>query len=474
LVTCVVLLGTAFGYGYYRDELYFRQLGEHPSLGYLDAGPVTPMLARIAGGLFGDSLWGLRVPSALLTALTIVVVALLAKEFGGGRGAQTVAAIGTAVSLFPLMAGHTLLTSTFDIPLSLLMILFAARALLRGDGRWWLGAGAAIGVALYNKELILLLALGIFPALLVVGPRAVYRDRYLWLGALLAVVVTAPNIVYQAADGWPQLTLTEGLARAHGAANRISFVPQQLVLLGPFLAPIWITGAIRLWRAPEWRPVRALVVGAAICGVLFLISGGRPDYTVPLLLTLFAAGSVTTVRWLADNARRTRWVAAALVLNGLFAAVVALPLLPESALSGISGVDQLAAGQVGWPELTAQVAAAYAKVPAAARASTVLLAANYGEAGALDRFGPAYRLPAVYSGHDQLYAYGPPPPSATTVVTVGLKTTLTGQLFTGCQTTARISAVAGVPTEEVGKLIQICQGPRASWATLWPSVRHVD
>ena len=474
-VTGAVVLCTAFGYGYYRDELYFRRLGEQLAWGYVDAGPVTPLLARGGVELFGDSVFAVRVPAALLGAATIVLTALLARELGGGRGAQILAALGTSVSLFPLITAHTLLTNSFDLPLSLAMVLFVARALLRDDGRWWLAAGAVVGIALYNKALVVLLVLGIVVALLVVGPRRVFAGRWLWLGALVMLVSTAPNIVYQAVNGWPQRELTAGLAAAHGVENRIAFVPQQLLLLGPFLVPIWVAGAVGLWRAPEWRPVRALVVGAVVSAVLFLVAGGRPDYTVPLLLTLLAAGSVRTVRWLTGHPTRPRRVAAALALNAVFAAVVALPVLPQRALAatGLVEVDQVVDGQLGWPDLADQVAAVYAGLPGTERTHTVVLTGNYGEEGALDRFG-AGRLPSVYSGHNQLYEYGPPPASAATVIAVGLDDALTTRLFAECRVVSRIRNSAGVPTEETDERIQVCRGARGSWTALWPLVRHVD
>jgi 4-amino-4-deoxy-L-arabinose transferase-like glycosyltransferase len=477
-ITFVVLLGTASGYGYYRDELYFRLLGQQPSWGYHDLlGPATPLLARAATGLFGDSVWALRTPAALLLAVSVVLVSLLAREFGGGRGAQLLASIGTAVSVFPLMAGHVLLTSTLDLPLSLLVILFAVRALTRGDGRWWLACGGVIGVALYNKKLVLLLVLGIGVGLLVAGPRSVFRDRFLWLGALFASVLGAPTFVYEVLNGWPMLGIASGLVENNGADNRISFVPLQLLLLGPFLVPIWLAGAIALWRRPGWRPVRAVCAGSLVCAVLFLASGGRPDYMIPLLLALLAAGSVRAVDWLAGNTRRKTLLGAGLALNGVFAAITALPVLPQSLVAGtlLPSVDQIFADQTGWPELTAQVGAIYQHLPADERAHTVVVAANYGEAGALDRFGPLYRLPGVYSGHNQLYQYGPPPESATTVIAVGMKPVFTGALFTDCKEAARIGDdSADVVNGDVGEVIEVCRGPRAPWAELWPKFLHLN
>ena len=468
-----VLLGTDSGYGYFRDELYFRLLGQRPSWGYQDLlGPLTPLLARTATWLFGDSLRAIRTPSALLLAVTVLLVSLLAREFGGGRGAQVLAAIGTAVSVFPMMAGHVLLTSTLDLPLSLLVLLFVVRALLRADVRWWPACGGVLGVALYNKKLVLLLALGIVVGLLVAGPRSVLRDHFLWWGALLAVVVGAPTFVYEVLHGWPMLGVASGLAEHTGTANRIAFVPQQLVLLGPFLVPIWFAGAVALWRR-----LRAICVGALVCAVVVLVTGGRPDYLVPFLLVLFAAGCAPAMGWVAGKRQRKALLAAALALNGGFAAIAALPVLPQrvAAASVLGSVDQIFADQTGWPELAAQVGVLYRRLPAQERDSTVVVTANYGQAGALERFGPLYRLPAVYSGHNQMYRYGPPPESATTVITVGLKPEFTRAVFGDCQEYARIGEDSpDVVNGNVGDAIQLCHLPRANWAALWPEFLHLN
>ncbi|GAA4552118.1 glycosyltransferase family 39 protein [Amycolatopsis samaneae] len=473
-----VLLATSSGYGYFRDELYFRLLGQDLAWGYRDQlGPVTPALARVTRELLGDTVWALRVPCALLLALTVLVVAATAREFGGGRNAQLLAATGTAVSVFPLMIGHVLLTSTMDLPLSSLTILCVVRALLRADGRWWLACGAVIGLALYNKKLVLLLALGIVVGLLLTGPRAVFRDRFLWLGALLAVLVGAPTLLHEVRTGWPMLETASALTAKNGTANRIAFVPQQLLLLGPFLVPVWLAGAVGLWRDRAWRPARALVAGCLVCAVLFLVTGGRPDYTVPLLLLLLAAGSVSAVRWLGRKPGRPPLLAAGLVLNAVLASIVALPVLPQRVMagSGLAAVDPIFAGQTGWPELAAQTSAAYRSLPEREQAGTVVVTANYGQAGALDRFGADDRLPAVYSGHNQLYYRGVPPETATTVIAVGLKPAFTAGRFRECRTYGRIGeGHAEVVNDDAGAVVQVCRGPRAPWPALWPEFRHVD
>ena len=247
----VLVVATSARYGYHRDELYFRLLGQQPAWGYVDQPPATPMLARLTVELLGDHLWALRLPGALALIGTAVLTALLARELGGGRGAQTLAA-GAGVTLFPLIFGHVLLTATLDLVLTSGILLFVARALLR-DPRWWLVVGLLAGLSLYNKNLIVLTLVAIGVGLAVVGPRQVLWSRWLVAGVGLALIVGAPNLAYQLANDWPQLEMARAIERNKGDESRILFVAMQVALLGVFLTPVWVAGGEYLLRAPGLR-----------------------------------------------------------------------------------------------------------------------------------------------------------------------------------------------------------------------------
>ncbi|MEN3535990.1 glycosyltransferase family 39 protein [Microbispora sp. ZYX-F-249] len=462
-VTVAVLLAVSPWYGYHRDELYFRMLGERPRLGYFDTPPLTPMIARLSTTLFGDTVVALRIVPALCTGALVVLVALAARELGGGRTAQILAAAGTATSVLPLVAGHALLTLTPDLVLWSAVTLCLLRVLLRGDGRYWLWTGALCGIAAYNRDLIVVLLGGVGLGVLVAGPREVLRDRRLWAGVLLALAIASPNLVYQATHDWPQLQMAQALRIDEGADNRASFVPLQIVLLGPVQAVVCAAGWLRLWRN---RRVRSLAIAYPVACALILYSGGRPDYTGAFLLYLFAAGCVTAAGW--------RWRAAlatALAAGAVVAVVVALPVVPAASLGGtpVAAVNEVARESVGMRDVAAQTARVVDGLPAAERAGAVLLAANYGEAGALRRWAGEFGLPAVYSGHNELWWWGPPPEGTRVVVSVGYPPADLATVFTRCVPAGRLS---GMPGEERGVPITVCRDPVRPWRQLWPSARH--
>jgi Dolichyl-phosphate-mannose-protein mannosyltransferase len=474
LAVAAVLVATINEYGYHRDELYFRVLAGHPAWGYVDQPPLTPMLAKLQIAVFGDHLWSIRVVPILCAVAAIVLTAALTAEFGGGTGAQLLAAAGSCASLV-LAGGHLLSTASIDLVVWLAVILCAVRALLRRQPRWWLAAGVATGLGLYNKQLVVLLLVGLLAGLLIAGPRAELRSPWLWAGAAVALVLGAPNLVYQIVHDWPQAKMAAAVSRNKGGGDRVTLLPFQLLLVGPLLVPVWLAGWIRLFRAPEWRPVRAFAWAYPVVLLIVFVTGGQPYYPIALLLTLYAAGCVPVTRWASGHPVRIGLLAAAVALNAAVSAVFSLPVLPVRSLpAGIVAVNSTDGDSVGWPAYVAEVARAYQALPPADRAGAVLLTGNYGEAGALDRYGPRYGLPTVYSGHNELYRFGPPPDSARVAVVVGMPDIGTSGAFATCTVVGRLDNGVGVDNEEQGAPITVCRNPTAPWPELWPRFQHYD
>ncbi len=469
----VLLAATANQYGYHRDELYFRMLD--PAWGYVDQPPLTPLLARVATTVLGDSVWALRAPAIVLLLGAVVLAVLTTRELGGGRAAQTLCAWGLAFAGLPLAFGHTLLTATVDLLVWAAVLLLAVRALLRDEPRWWLAVGAAVGVGLLNKQLVILLLLGLAVGLLLAGPRTVFRSPWLWAGVALALVVAAPNLIYQATHDWPQWTMAGALSARGGTEARALLLPMQAILLGATLLPIWVAGFVALLRRESWRPVRAIAVAYPVVLLVTLISAGQIYYPLGLVAVLFAAGCVPTMDWIARRGRsRLRVVAVAVGINVLLSALISVPLVPMDALGGtpIPAINQVARDSVGWPVYVRTVAAVYTSLPAADRAQTVLLTSNYGEAGALHRFGPEYGLPAVYSGHNELWFAGPPPDSATMVVAWTQRLDRLRAVFRDCELRAVLDNGVGVDNEEQGAVVAVCRDPLGGWSNVWPQLQH--
>nr|WP_296069287.1 glycosyltransferase family 39 protein [uncultured Actinoplanes sp.] len=461
-VVTALLLATANRYDYHRDELYFRILGRHPQWGYVDQPPFTPLLTRLSTLILGDSLWAIRVPSALMIGAMAFLTALIAREAGGGRAAQTLAACAV-FGAFPLVGGHVVTTATPDLLVWLGVLFFVLRALLHDRPRAWLAAGAITGLGLYNKHLVLLLLVSLVAGILVLGPRRVLVTRWPWLGAALALVIGLPNLLYQVANHFPQADMAAAIAENKGTESRIELLPFQLILLGLFFVPIWIAGIVALLRDPALRPARSLAVAYPILLVLVLVTAGQPYYPMGLVTGLFAIGAVRASRW------RVRWPLVA--VNAAVSALFALPLLPVDRLGPIAEINSTVADQIGWREYVREIAGVYATLTPPERQRAVLFTSNYGEAGALDRYGPALGLPAAYSGHNELHHYGPPPESRTVAVVVS---GTPPAAFGSCDLGTRLHNSAGVDNEELDASVFVCRHLPATWADMWPALQHYD
>jgi 4-amino-4-deoxy-L-arabinose transferase-like glycosyltransferase len=470
----VTVLLTAFapGYGYHRDELYFLAAGRHLAWAYPDQGVVTPLIARAMSEVAPDSLTALRLPSAVAAGLTVLLTGALARELGGGRRAELVAAACAASATIVLFTGHLLSTSTFDLLAWTAVTWLVVRA-MRRDAPWlWPAAGAVLGIGLMNKPLPAFLAAGLLAGVVIAGPRRLLRTPHVWLGAGIALLIWSPWIVWQAGHGWPQIDVSRSLSGGNSTSSEPwwAVVPFQALLASPPLAPVWIAGLVGLARHPSLRDVRFIAVAWAVLAVVFMASGGKPYYLAGLLPALIAAGAVSTDRWLARRRRRARTsvLVAAVVSSFLVSCVISLPVLPAADIGPVVTVNEDVGETIGWPELVRTVARVHRAVPGA-----VILTRNYGEAGAIDRYGAALGLPRAYSGHNAYGQWGPPTAGTAPVVTVGFRPEDARPHFRDCRVAARIENNAGVENEERRAYVLICQAPRHAWSREWPRLRHL-
>ena len=485
LAVTAVLIALSGRYGYHRDEFYYLASGLHPAFGYLDQPPLTPLIARAEYALFGDSVQALRLAPSLATGLTVLVTALITKELGGGLGARALAAGAVAVAAFPIGTGHLLSTSTFDLLAWVALSWLLVRALHDG-GRVWLAAGAVAGLAGENKALVAALLGAVTVGVLTVGPRGALRDRWLWFGVLLALSAWAPNLGWQAAHGWPQLSMATQIATVGngGSEPRWLFPVFQLVLIGLPLVPVWLAGLLALARDPALRRARAFAAAYGLLFVALLAVNGKPYYLAGMYPVLLAAGAEPTLRWV----RRRRpdrpdrrggvrpWaLGAALAVTGASTAVLMLPLVPARLLPGspIVAVSPIAAETVGWPEFVNTVSAVYRSLPADERAHAVVLTRNYGEAGAVDLFRRHTALPPAYSGHNSYADWGPPPESADPVVAIGFDAPVLRQWFGSVEPAARLDNGIGLSNMEQGRPVWVCADRLAPWSAIWPQLRRL-
>ena len=439
---------------------------------------MTPLLALAADTLAPGSLTVLRLPAVACAVLVTALSALIARDLGGDRFAQLLAALATGTGTFVLISGHALFTSTPDLAIGVTLVWAVVRALRTGDPRLWLVAGAVLGVGLANKQLPLILAAGLVGgALLTPAARPALRSPWLWAGAAVAVLAWAPVLAWQAAHGWPQLELARQIRAEYGTpGQRMTFVVVQFLLFSLGASVLWVAGLVHLWRGRSGARFRVLGWAWLVVLALLAVTAGQVYYAAALYPPLIAAGAVAVGRRLPRRGARLG-VAVAVVAGGVLTLPAALPVLPASTLdaSPWSGLAEQQREMVGWPELVDQVARAYRSIPQPQRAQAVVFTANYGEAGAVDRFGPSRGLPPAFSGHNGFAAWGPPSaPAAAPVVVVWEDGAPDPAVFRGCG--AGDPVRTGVRDEESTRAaVYVCAGGVAGgWAQAWPRLTFLS
>ena len=484
-----LLLIVASRYGYHRDELYFLAASHHMAWGYVDQPPFSVAFVWLSRVLFGDSLVGLRLFPALAMGVAVVVTGLMTRELGGDRFAQSLVSLSLAVCPF-LIAGHFAGPTVYDLLFWALALWLVIRILRTGATRLWLVVGLVAGIGLLNKETMLFLLFGLAVGLLVNRQWRTFASPWVWAGVGLALAIWSPVLIWEARHGWPTLQMWGSLRREHsGLSASLTFPLIEILLAGVWALAMWTAGLWALLREARWRAYRCLAIAFLVLLVLFWVFvGDRPYYVGPLFTVLLAAGAVVAAEVVegrrrffsaAPPRRRLLWRSPRVALSFVvvFAAVLlplSLPVLPPHVLATVplQKLNYNLGEEIGWPDFAATVAGAYFSLPAAERQITVIVTGNYGEAGAIDRYGPALGLPRAYSGHNNYWWWGPPRPSLGTAVFVGFwSKPYLESMFRSATLVAHIHDPEGVSNDEWGAGVWVCRGQKRPWPALWPQFK---
>jgi 4-amino-4-deoxy-L-arabinose transferase-like glycosyltransferase len=479
-IVFALLMALSGRYGFHRDELYFLACAQHLQASYVDQPVLTPLLAWVSLKLFGVSLWGIRLWPALAAWATVVVAGLTAREFGGGRRAQLLAAVAVATMPVLLGADHILGPTAFDILAWAGLAFVVARIGRTGDARWWLAGGTILGLGLANKHSVGFFALALVIGALLSGGRRLVWNRWFAAGLVIAVACTIPDIWWQAGHQWATIAMTRALAQENGGLGNVaSWVIGQLIMTAVALVWVWAAGLRFLWRSdrPLWR---ALAWAYGLLFVFFAVtSGAKIYYLAGAYIYLLAAGAVAIDGWLAARPGRLRNLLVATALSVAVALPLVLPVLPASDIGWTYKVNSVPAESIGWPQLVRTVDAVWTSLPPRQRSSAVIFTSNYGEASAINVLGRGTGLPEAVSGHNTYWWWGPGNPHARTVVAVmpgpvdgGGDAAYLRQFFTRVRAVATLSNPYRIHNQEFGGHVYLCTGPRRPWGQLWPRLRN--
>lgn len=472
-------------YGYFRDELYYAACGQHLAWGYVDHAPGVAVAAWLSRAVLGDSLFALRFLPALSAAAKVLLAGWIAREAGGGKFAQFLAAFAVLVAPIYLTFDNFLSMNAFEPVLWMACAAIVMRILNAGDQRLWLLFGLVAGLGILNKHSMLFFGSGIALGLLLTPARRHFATIWIWLGAALAMLLFLPNFLWEMRHGWPTVALLHAvIGTKYSTVPAWEYLAQQALLTHPLNAPIWLAG---LWFFLADRAGRKFsVLGWAYLTVLaeMIVLHGKIYYLAPAYVMLLAGGAV----WIESRVlpRTGAWlkpaIVAPLLAGALVAAPLAMPVLPvEMAVKYCAFWDvesvhvenvpqtdlpQLFGDMFGWQEQVEALARGYHSLPGEEQKRTAILAYNYGEAGAVDYFGPKFGLPRAICGQNQYGYWGPRGYSGDSVIAIGFTAGRLQEFFGEVTPLATVSPAHALP-EESNLTIYLCRKPRANLTAAW-------
>jgi hypothetical protein len=423
---------TSTRYGYFRDALYYLACSEHLAFGYVDQPPLIAVIAWITRHTLGTSLPALLFWPALAGAARIVLTSAFARELGARRFGTVLAAALAATPSVWWVIDHQFAMNSFEALFWGGLAFTVLRLIKTGNPKLWLAFGAIAGVGLETKYSIVIFAAALIAGVLLTRRRTILFTPWILAGGALAFLIFLPNLIWNIQNHWPFLELMHNV-RDTGKDVVLppgKYLLQQILMLNPVSFPFWLSGVLFYFFSRAAKDYRAFGWAFVITIAFFMFTHGKDYYAAPAYLMLLAAGAVATERLLSLSARpKLEAVLRPACFIWLLLGVVpllplVLPVLPIDAFLRYQShlpfevpktersfvgetLPQYYADEFPWPGMVAAVARVYHSLSPEEKERTAIFANNYGQAAAVDFFGPQYGLPKAISGHQNYFFWGP-------------------------------------------------------------------
>jgi Dolichyl-phosphate-mannose-protein mannosyltransferase len=492
LIKLVVHLYAGRSYGYFVDELYYLDCARHLDWGYVDQPPLIAGVTWLIRSTLGDSLSAIRLLPALCGAAMVLLSGLLARELGGGQFAQSLAALSVLLAPGLLGVDHFLSMNCMEPLFWMGCALLLVRMVRTENRRLWLWFGMLAGLGLENKYSMGIFGFGLVAGLLLTRQRRLLASKWFWIGGGIAFVIFLPNLLWNIHYHFPFLELQQNIKQSgrNVALSPLLFFGQEIEAMLHFSLFIWLGGLWFFFFRREGRPFCFLGWAWLITALVFVAVNPRIYYLFPAFPVLFAGGAVLWECWIGrPGLAWLRWTwGAAMALLGALLAPLAIPLLPPeiyirytTALHlkqptienhKLGPLPQLFADQFGWPEMVAAVASVCNSLPAEVRPRTAIFAQTYGQAGAIDLFGPQLGLPPAISGHQSYFLWGPRGYTGESMIVMGDRRARLEELFASVEWKAHLDHPYSMPYNHID--IYYCRGLKMPLAELWPKIKKWD
>jgi hypothetical protein len=457
-------LATNATLGFHTDELYYLDCGRHPAFGYVDFPPLVPLLGRLETGLLGVSPWTLRLLPTLLGGFLVALSAAYVRRLGGSLRLQGIALLSAIAAPFLLGTNWTFDQVTWMVAMYWFLCLVAD-----GRPRYWIYLGVTLGIGLEVKFTIVGLIAGIGIAVLITPSlRKQLRTKHPWVAAAIALLIWAPNVAWQAVNGFPTLVY---IANHRGSAGGPVVYLIEFGVYFFFLIPLWLIGMVSLFRSPV---LRSIGIACAVPLLLFLFVG-KSYYAAGTIPITLAAGLLAISR---IERRRLRvgleiGVVVTSVLEFVVFFLLVVPVTPPDRIhaAGLDGVNPVFADSVGWDDIANQVTTIYDNLPPSERANTVVISAYYGVPGALEVYGNSKTVPVAISPQLSDWYWLPSNLPATAALMVDYQPSEVAWMCTSPTLVAHLTVPYGVKGLEQGAPVTFCQ-LKAPIPTIWEKLRN--
>jgi len=490
-VALLIHLLTNGRYGYFRDELYYLACARHLDFGYVDQPPLSILLLRLSQLLLGDSLFAIRLLPALAGTAIVVLTGIIAREMGGRAWAIALACAGSLCALFNLAVGNFFSMNAFEPLFWMGCVYLVVRIVNGGSPMLWLWFGVLLGIGIENKHSTVFFGVGVFVALLLTPERRHFARKWIWLGGIIALAIALPNILWQAQHHWPTYELLSNIAHSNKnvALSPVQFIAQQAVFLNPGTLPLWLAGLFWLFGSSEGWRYRAIGITYLVTLTEFIVLHGKSYYLAPAYPMLFAAGGVAAEQIFAA---RLKWIKpvflGAIIATGALCAPLVLPILPPDKLvaymraihmepprtetSHTEALPQIFADQFGWEQMVGSVAHVYHHLRPEDEKRAAIFCQNYGEAGAIDFFGPKLGLPPAISGHQNYFLWGPRDWTGEVVLVLDTNDDDERGLFGSVEDLGQVVSSPWAMPFERRRHIYLCRDLKISVREFWPRVKN--
>ncbi len=434
-----IITNASGGYGYFRDEFYYIACSDHMAWGYVDQPPLSIGILWLNRLLFGDSLIALRLLPAIAGAVVVVLAGVMARELGGKRFSQVLAACAVIFSPLMLWTNTVFSMNSFDVLFWTLALYLIIIIMKKDEKKNWYVLGIVLGLGLLNKISVLWLGAGLAVGLLLTQNRRLYMTRQVWTAAAIALLIFLPHIIWQIAYGFPTLEfIRNATANKYISVSPLQLLIEQTLTMNPLTLPLWFSGLIYLLISKSTRQYRIIPIIYLTVFLILIINGNsKAEYLAPMFPMLFATGSFTFEKFII----RLNWgwlkpaVLALILLSGILFAPFAIAVLPvdtfisympmlgmapsTSENKELSKLPQYYADMFGWEKMVTAAADAYNTLTVEEKMKCAIIGNNYGEASAIDFFGSKYGLPKAISGHNNYWLWGPRNATGEVVIRLG-------------------------------------------------------